>query len=168
LKSKNTKSGIIKQNQVTSAEDTDLKKTHSYNQEIKTPLQEKKIKIIKKTDLQDSDNSNIIHPEINKIHFTECSDTIMPNNYVPKRIIMKDKGKINSNYKTNPEGAKISKEIQIIINEKNSNVPIDMKHRENRIFFNESLPRNSLYYYNYSSTETSSKLKENKNVIIKF
>jgi hypothetical protein len=164
-KSKNTKSTKIKQNRV--VEDTELKKHHSFNEEKKTSLQDKKIKIIKKSDLQESENVKNIQPENYQISPTEPSNMTTPINYVPKRIIVKDKGKINSNFKTNPEGAKISKETQIISNEKNSNT-VENKHRENRIFSNESLPRNNLYYFNYNSTEISSKLKENKKVIIKF
>lgn len=174
-KNKNNKSGVVKQNNFDIGQfnqNTELKKVNSFNQEIKNPIYEKKIKIIKKSNHCETDqfNNNIIKYESNTTQISQVTsnepqiNTHNYNssiNYVPKKIIVKEK-KINSNFKTNPDGSLVSRDIQIISNEGPQTIN-DSEYKLNRIFQNESLQRNALYLF--SSIELPDKLKQNKNVI---
>ena len=82
---------------------------------------------------------------------------------MPKRIITRDNNKINSSFKTNPQGAKLNSDVQYIDNEKK--VHNVSEYRSNRVFQNETLAKNQIYYY--GNKENSETLASNKNVIFK-
>jgi hypothetical protein len=88
--------------------------------------------------------------------------------YVPKRIIKKQAPNINEAFKTRPDNIKLKQEVQIISNESNNGVKNVSAYSQSRIFQNEKLKRNQVYYYsyNYIAHETHP-IKSNPNLIFK-
>ena len=163
-----------------------LEKTHSYEPSLNSNntfekisnssiYQQKAPKII--TNNQNPNynaNSEIIQdtpietPSTNNINDSSHSLNINQPAYVPKKIITKERTNFNSNsnFKTNPDGAKIREEIKFVSNEKTAtNVS---EYRSNRIFQNEKLTRNQVYYYNKTGEQDNSQqMRTNKNILLR-
>ncbi len=95
------------------------------------------------------------------------ANNMTTTSYIPKKIIKKDPQKINDAFKTRPENVKMIQEIKIIGNDSKTNTNFS-SYTQLRMFHNENLKRNQVYYYNFSNenTETPS-LRLNDNIVFK-
>jgi hypothetical protein len=166
-----------------------LEKTHSYEPSLNSNntfekitnstgssiYQQKSPKIITKNqnpnynaNSEINQNSLIETPSTSNINDSLHSLNINQPAYVPKKIITKEKTNFNSNlnFKTNPDGAKIREEIKFVSNEKTAtNVS---EYRSNRVFQNEKLTRNQVYYYDKTAEQNySQEMRTNKNILFK-
>lgn len=110
------------------------------------------------------DYNNFVNTNVTS-NLTSTTMTTSSAPYIPKKIITKDKMKISSQFKTHPEGVTLTSDVKVVSNEKKIiNVS---EYRTNRIFQNENLKRNQIYYYSYGQKENFERLSKNPNLIVK-